>query len=188
MVRRQNLWMLKPRISKWKEGERRAGEEANSVCRVHEVEAGILAPADEEYEICGHPSVKLNMSLTNHSHDTPADIDVYVAMHKFDAGVFYTSSVNTPQAPTYGWIRAPHRAVSPQPYPEFEGELPWPTLSHRRADFKSIKPDKVYELRAELWPTGVVVGKGKTIALEVSPTDVEGAGPYLTIDPDERYV
>jgi predicted acyl esterase len=131
------------------------------------------------------------MSLTNRSHDGPADIDVYVALRKFDAAgnqVFYMSSTNSPQAATYGWIRASHRAVSHQPYPEFEGELPWPTLSHRHEDFKPVKSDEVYELRTELWPTNVVVAKGETIVLEVSPTDVEGAGPYLTVDQEMRYV
>ncbi|KAK9367589.1 Alpha/Beta hydrolase protein [Lipomyces kononenkoae] len=147
------------------------------------------APAEEEYEICGHPSVMLSMSLTNHPHDAPAEIDVYLALRKLDAEgkeVFYCSSLGTPQAATLGWIRASHRTLSRRPYAEIEEELPWPTLSHRREDLKPVRPEEIYELLTELWPTNLVVGKGERIALEVSPTDVAGSAPYTTHDPVYR--
>ncbi|KAH8691460.1 Alpha/Beta hydrolase protein [Talaromyces proteolyticus] len=143
------------------------------------------APAEEAYEICGHPSVMLSMSLTNHPHDDFADIDVYLALRKFDAEgkeVFYTSSLGTPQAVTLGWVRASHRTLSPKPYPEIEGELAWPTLSHRRDDVKRVRPGEIYELLTELWPTNLAVEKGETIALEVSPKDVAESGLNTTND------
>ncbi|KAK9234532.1 Alpha/Beta hydrolase protein [Lipomyces kononenkoae] len=147
------------------------------------------APAEEEYEICGHPSVMLCMSLANHPRDAPAEIDVYLALRKFDVDgkeVFYTSSLGTAQAATYGWIRASHRTLSRRPYPEIDVELPWPTLSHRREDLKPVRTGEIYELLTELWPTSLVVGKGETIALEVAPTDVAGSAPYTTHDPEYR--
>lgn len=128
------------------------------------------SPADKEYEVCGHPSVKLNMSLTSHAESLPAEIDVYLALRKFDAQgkeVFYTSSLGGPQAVTVGWIRASHRTFSSRPYTEIESEPAWPTLSHRRDDFKPVRPGKVYDLLTELWPTNVVVEKGEKIILEV---------------------
>jgi predicted acyl esterase len=149
------------------------------------------APADVEYEICDHPSVKLSMSLTNHAESQPAEIDVYLALRKFNAEgkeVFYTSSVGGPQAVTVGWIRASHRTLSPKPYPEIEKEFSWPTLSHRREDVRPVRLGEVYDLLTELWPTNVVVEKGEKITLEVSPKDVAGSGLYTTEDPVYRYV
>jgi len=92
------------------------------------------SPADKEYEICGHPSVKLNMSLTSHAESLPAEIDVYLALRKFDAQGkrFFIPPAWCPQAVTVGWIRASHRTLSSRPYTEIESELAWPTLSHRR--------------------------------------------------------
>lgn len=131
------------------------------------------------------------MSLTNHAEAQPAEIDVYLALRKFDAEgkeVFYTSSLGGPQAITVGWIRASHRALNRKPYPEIREEFPWPTLSHRREDIQPVWPGHIYDLLTELWPTNVVVEKGEKIILEISPRDVAGSGPYTTEDPIYRYV
>ena len=131
------------------------------------------------------------MSITNRSKDGPTDIDVYLALRKFNAEgkqVYYTSSIGTPQAASLGWIRASHRTLSERPYPEIKEELPWPTLSHRRDDVKPVRPGEVYELLTELWPTNLIVEKGETIALEVSPKDVAESGLYTTHDSTYRYV
>lgn len=51
---------------------------------------------------------------------------------------------------------------------------------------KTDRRGEVYELLTEPWPTNLVVEKGETIALEVSPKDVAESGPNTTNDPVYR--
>lgn len=69
----------------------------------------------------------LSMSITNRRNDGPTDIDVYLALRKFNAEgkqVFYTSSLGTPQAATLDWIRASHRTLPHRPFQEIEENYP----------------------------------------------------------------
>ena len=122
------------------------------------------------------------MSLSGQTDSALTEMDVFLALRKIDPKgeeVFYLSSNGTPQPLTYGWVRASHRKLSNKPYPEFDGELPWPTLSHRREDKQSTRPGEVYPLLTEFWPTDVVVEKGEKVVLEISNQDMKEVGPYM---------
>ena len=146
--------------------------------------------ATEEYEILGHPSVRLAMSLSEHKGEAPADIDVYLALRKLDKDdkeVLYAGTQGMPTGVTFGWIRASHRTLDPKPYPEFaEGELPFPVLSHKRSDRKEVRNDEKYDLQCEFWPTQLVVSKGERLVLEVSAKDQEGSDWFTCNDPVDR--
>ena len=149
------------------------------------------APAKEAYELCGHGSVRLSMSLTEHAGEAPADIDVFLALRKFNAEdreLCFTSGTGTATAVTYGWIRASHRTLTGKPYPELEdGALPFPTLSHLSTDRKPVMNGTVYNLLTELWPTQLLIDNGERLVLEVSPQDPEGTGDFTHTNPVDRY-
>ncbi|USQ71717.1 CocE/NonD family hydrolase [Roseomonas mucosa] len=62
---------------------------------------------------------------------------------------------------TQGWLRASHRAEDPVLTTEMR-----PFLKHDRAE--PIEPGRVYELRIELLPMSVLVGRGERLRLEIS--------------------
>ena len=146
--------------------------------------------AVEEYEICGHLSTRLSMSLSGHKGDAEADLDVYVALRKLDSNgeeQWFASSVGTPTPVCFGWIRASHRTLDPQPYRELaEGALPFPVLSHKRADKKPVKNEEVYVLDFELWPTNIIVEKGEILIFEVIGKDPEGVSWFGSDEAAER--
>lgn len=150
-------------------------------------------PAEKKWEICGHPWVKLNISLTNRTgtDDVAPEIDVFFALRKFDKNgkeTCYTSSGGTPQPAAAGLIRASHRAISKQPYPDVKGgDWPWPTLDHRRSAKKPVEENKVYELQTEIWPTQLTISEGERLVLEVSPKDPEGTGMFAHNDKRDRF-
>lgn len=152
----------------------------------------VTAPAEEEYEICGHPSVRLAMSLSQHKGEVPADIDVYLALRKLDRDgkeVFYAGTQGMPTGVTFGWIRASHRTLDPKPYADLaEGALPFPVLSHKRSDRKDVQNGEIYDLQCEFWPTELVVDKGERLVLEVTAKDQEGCDWFTCNDPVDRYV
>lgn len=148
------------------------------------------APASEQYEICGHPSARLSVSLTDHKGHAPADIDVFVALRKLDQNgkeVWYSGTQGDPTPVVFGWIRASHRTIDPKPYVELaEGALPFPVLSHKRSDRKEVRNGEVYDLQFEIWPTNVVVEKGERLVFEVRPKDPEGVAWFGCDDPIDR--
>lgn len=147
--------------------------------------------ADKKYEITGHPHVKLSISMTEHKGEDAPEIDVFLALRKFDKNgkqVWFSSSMGQPTAVTHGWIRASHRALAKQPYPDVRGgDWPWPTLSHKKEDLQPIETGTIYELLTELWPTNIVIGEGEKLVLEVSPKDPEGTGFFASKNSTDRY-
>ena len=147
-------------------------------------------PAAEGYEICGHGSVRLSMSLTGHAGHAAAEMDVFLALRKVNAvgkETFFTAGQGEPTAVTYGWIRASHRTLTSQPYPEFEdGALPFPTLSHLSSDKSPVEIGDIYDLVTELWPTQLMVEKGERLVLEVSPKDPQGTGQFVCTNAVDR--
>lgn len=148
------------------------------------------APATDEYEICGHPSARLSISLSDHKDEAPADIDVYLALRKLDKHgkeVWFSGSQGDATPVVFGWIRASHRTLDPKPYPELpEGALPFPVLSHKRSDRKGVKNGEIYDLQCELWPTDLVVEKGERLVFEVTSSDPEGCSWFTANDPVDR--
>ncbi|PON21900.1 hypothetical protein TGAM01_v209156 [Trichoderma gamsii] len=144
--------------------------------------------AEEEYEVTGHGHVRLAVSLTDHEGETEPDLDVYVAIRKINAqGIesSYSSSLGNPTPVVFGWLRASHRTIDPNPYPD-SFHLPVPVPSHRRSDRKEVRNGEVYDLQIELWPTNVVVGRGERLVVEISPKDPVGADLFACYDPIDR--
>ncbi|KAL4908845.1 hypothetical protein BDW74DRAFT_187347 [Aspergillus multicolor] len=146
--------------------------------------------AETEYEICGHITLRLSVSLTNRSNrDCPAEIDIFAALRKISQDgeeSTYTSSTGDPTAVTFGWIRASHRTLTTTPYPGYTKPLPFPTLSHLRRDAKEVIEGEIYDLQCELWPTNVVVQKGERLVLEVAPKDPRGTSFFTCADSIDR--
>jgi predicted acyl esterase len=149
-------------------------------------------PAEKKWEICGHPWVKLSVSITNHKGgDVAPEIDVFLALRKYNKDgkeIMFSSSMGSPQAAASGFIRASHRAISDQPYPDVKGsDWPWPTLDHRRSTKQPVKNGEIYELQTEMWPTQLVISEGERLVLEVSPKDPEGTGFFAHNDERDRF-
>ncbi|UKZ68127.1 uncharacterized protein TrAtP1_009163 [Trichoderma atroviride] len=151
----------------------------------------ITPVAEEEYEVTGHGHVRLAVSLTDHKGESEPDLDVYVALRKINAQgneSSYSSSLGSPTPVVFGWLRASHRTIDPNPYPD-SFHLPVPVPSHKRSDKKEVRNGEVYDLQIELWPTNVVVEKGEHLVLEISPKDPAGVDLFVChdlIDRDER--
>lgn len=148
------------------------------------------APATEEYEICGHLTAKLSISLSEHKGEATSDIDVFTALRKLDKDgneVWFTASTGEPTPVCFGWIRASHRTLNPKPYPELkEGALPFPVLSHKRSDRKDVRNGEICDLEFELWPTNLIVEKGERLVFEVGAKDPEGSAWFTCNDPLDR--
>lgn len=150
----------------------------------------ITPVAEEEYEVTGHGHVRLAVSLTDHEGETEPDLDVYVALRKFNAQgneSSYSSSLGNPTPVVFGWLRASHRTIDPNPYPD-SFHLPVPVPSHKRSDKKEVRNCEVYDLQIELWPTNVVVERGERLVLEISPKDPVGVDLFACYDPIDRLV
>lgn len=150
----------------------------------------ITPVAKEEYEVTGHGHVRLAVSLTDHEGETEPDLDVYVALRKMNAQgneSSYSSSLGNPTPVVFGWLRASHRTIDPNPYPD-SFHLPVPVPSHKRCDKKKVKNGEIYDLQIELWPTNVVVERGERLVLEISPKDPVGVDLFACYDPIDRLV
>ncbi|KAM0512064.1 hypothetical protein ACHAPE_009212 [Trichoderma viride] len=148
----------------------------------------ITPVAEEEYEVTGHGHVRLAVSLTDHEGETEPDLDVYVALRKINAQgneSSYSSSLGNPTPVVFGWLRASHRTIDPNPYPD-SFHLPVPVPSHKRSDKKEVRNCEVYDLQIELWPTNVVVERGERLVLEISPKDPVGVDLFACYDPIDR--
>ncbi|KAL7917137.1 Alpha/Beta hydrolase protein [Trichoderma austrokoningii] len=148
----------------------------------------ITPVAEEEYEVTGHGHVRLAVSLTDHKGEIEPDIDVFVALRKINAQgneSSYSSSLGTPTPVVFGWLRASHRTIDPNPYPD-RFNPPAPVLSHKKSDKKEVRNGEVYDLKIELWPTNVVVEKGERLVLEISPKDPAGDALFACYDPIDR--
>lgn len=129
------------------------------------------------------------MSISNAKGSNP-DIDVFAALRKINEKgeeSEYSSSMGSPTPVSFGWIRATHRKLDPNPYPDIK-DLPFPVLSHRKKDKLDVQQGEIYTLKFELWPTEVVVQKGEKLVLEISPKDPAGTGFFVCNNPVDRYV
>ncbi|EMC99530.1 hypothetical protein BAUCODRAFT_29893 [Baudoinia panamericana UAMH 10762] len=146
------------------------------------------APFDAETEVTGHVTAHLCISASkSQEHATePSEIDVFVTLrHLSPAGkeVFYTGTAGDPVPLTKGWLRASLRKVDASHSQHHE----W--LPHRQylsTDVQEVKPDTVYEMEIEVWPTNVVVDKGGKLVFEVSSGDTQGSGIFGHNHPEDR--
>ena len=148
------------------------------------------APFEKETEITGHIVAHLNVSCSAIAAgaNPPSDIDLFVSLRHFDdqgKEIFYTGTMGDPVPVVKGWLRVSLRKVDEED-PRHRTYLPY--RAYRKSDVQGVQPGKVYPVDIELWPTNVVVGKGNTLALEVSSGDTQGTGIFRHYDADDRSV
>lgn len=144
-------------------------------------------PFEEETEITGHVTARLNVSVTpDPDGPTPSDIDLFVTLRYLGSDgkeVFYTGTAGDPVPLTKGWLRVSLRKVNEEHYKH----RPW--FPHRDYTSKDVLPviqGEVYAVDVEVWPTNVVVEKGGRLVFEVASGDTQGSGIFLHDDPVDR--
>lgn len=145
---------------------------------------------EEETEITGHVVARLAISASSSIPDQPppSDIDIFVTLrHISPEGkeVKYTGTAGDDVPLTKGWLRASLRKVK-EDDPRNKEWLP-----HREylsTDVQQVKPDTIYDVDVEIWPTNVVVEKGGKIVFEVASGDTQGSGIFQHNSPKDRYV
>lgn len=135
-------------------------------------------PFETETEITGHIVAHLCVSASKLSDQTadPSDIDIFLTLrHISPEGkeAFYTGTAGDPVPLAKGWLRVSLRKVESS-HPRHKEWLPY--REYRSIDVQEVKPDTVYEVDVEIWPTNVVVEKGGRLVLEVSSGDTQGCG------------
>ncbi|KAK3073803.1 hypothetical protein LTR53_004269 [Teratosphaeriaceae sp. CCFEE 6253] len=139
--------------------------------------------------VTGHIVAHLSVSTSKASADQPtepSDIDLFVTLrHISPEGkeVYYTGTAGDPVPLTKGWLRVSLRKVANQD-PRHREWLPH--REYRSTDVQDVKPDTVYEVDVEVWPTNVVVAAGGKLVLEVSSGDTQGCGIFGHNDPRDR--
>ncbi|VUC32198.1 unnamed protein product [Clonostachys rosea] len=147
-------------------------------------------PLEAETELTGPLASKVFLSSST------VDADLFVTLQAFSPDgreVFFQGTVD-PQTPlAQGWLRASHRKLDAgkskpyRPYHSHDEKLP-------------LRPDEVYELDVEIWPTSVILPQGYRLALQISGHDFErkqtgggneawmskGSGPWLHTNETDR--
>ncbi len=136
---------------------------------------------EKETEITGHVSAHLNVSVAPDVSETSnedKDIDLFLTLRHIDSSgneVLYTGTAGDGVPLTKGWLRCSLRKIQPG-HPRHREYMP-----HREylsTDVQPVRPNEVYEVDVEIWPTNVVVGKGGKIVLEVASGDTQGCGIF----------
>ena len=137
-------------------------------------------PFESETEITGHTVAHLcvSASKSEESVKPPSDLDIFLTpRHISPEGkeIFYTGTAGDPVPLTKGWLRVSLRKVEK----DHAYHKEWlPHREYRSTDVQEVKPETVYEVDVELWPTNVVVEKGGKLVLEVASGDTQGKNPF----------
>jgi predicted acyl esterase len=140
----------------------------------------LSAPFENEVEVTGHIVAHLCVSVSSLSESatTPSDIDLFLTLRYISPDgkeVFYTGTVGDPVPLTKGWLRGSLRKMETN---DPRHQSWFPHREYRSTDVQDVKPNSVYELDVEIWPTNVVLEKGGRIVLEVSSGDTQGSGIF----------
>jgi predicted acyl esterase len=153
----------------------------------------LMAPLKEEMEITGPSAAKLFLSSST------ADADVFLVLRVFTPDmkeVVFQGAVDPHTPIGQGWLRASHRKLDPKLSTDYR---PY----HTHDEKQPLKPDQLYELDVEIWPTCIVVPPGYRIGLTARGKDYvypggsggrlsnmkmefTGCGPFLHNDPRDR--
>lgn len=149
------------------------------------------APFEQETEVTGHITARLNVSVTGGGAGGAGeerDIDLFVTLRHLDAAgkeIFYTGTAGDPVPLTKGWLRVSARRVHAEhPYHR-------PYLPHREyfsTDVQPVRDGEVYAVDVEIWPSNVVVDKGSRLVFEVASGDTQGSGIFQHCSETDRYV
>ncbi|MGH6820249.1 MAG: CocE/NonD family hydrolase C-terminal non-catalytic domain-containing protein, partial [Methylocella sp.] len=153
----------------------------------------LTPPLLKDTEITGPIAAKLWVSSATE------DADLFLVVRAFTPDLKEVTFMGAldPHTPiAQGWLRASHRkldqALSP-PYRPY----------HTHDEIQKLKPNEIYELDVEVWPTCVVVPEGYRVGLTVRGRDYEwpggtvkglgnlnavftGVGPFRHNDPRDR--
>jgi predicted acyl esterase len=150
-------------------------------------------PLAQATEITGPIAAKLFVS----SATEDADLFLIVRVFAPDMKEVTFQGALDPHTPiAQGWLRASHRKLDKKLSTPYR-----PYLTHD--EIQKLKPDEVYELDVEVWPTCIVVPMGHRIGLTVRGRDYEwagglvkglgthaptftGVGPFQHADPRDR--
>jgi predicted acyl esterase len=151
-----------------------------------------LPTVEKETEITGPSALKLFVSSSS------TDADFFVVLRVYDPQgneVLFQGALDPKTPVAQGWLRASHRKLDPNlslPYRPY----------HTHDEKQPLRPDEVYELDIEIWPTCIVVPPGYRVALTIRGKDYEhdgapatlsnmknpmrGCGPFVHDDPTDR--
>jgi uncharacterized protein len=152
-----------------------------------------LPPVEKDTEITGPIAAKLFVSSST------KDADMFLVVRVFDANmkeVVFMGALDPHTPVAQGWLRASHRKLDPKK------SLPFRPY-HPHDEIQPLKPNQVYELDIEIWPTCIVVPAGYRIALTVRGKDYTypggsggklsnmkneftGVGPFMHNDARDR--
>jgi hypothetical protein len=151
-------------------------------------------PFDDETEITGPASARLWVSSSTE------DLDLFLVLRLFDPDgeeVTFQGALDPRSPLAHGWLRASHRRL------DQSRSTPWRPY-HTHTEYQPLRPDEVYELEVEIWPTSIVAPRGYRIGLSVLGNDYRydgsapgdsistfknpftGVGPFLHDDPGDR--
>lgn len=131
-----------------------------------------LPTLTEDVEICGPMAAKLYVSSST------ADADLFLVVRVFDPQgkeVTFKGTVDPHTPIGQGWLRASHRKL------DKTLSKPWRPY-HTHDEKQPLTPGEVYELDIEIWPSGLYIHKGYTIALTVRGKDYEWDGPGMRLN------
>lgn len=133
-------------------------------------------PFEKETEITGHIVAHLCVSASKAAGSDliPSDIDLFLTLRHISPNgkeIFYTGTAGDPVPLTKGWLRVSLRKVEA----DHAYHKEWlPHRQYRSMDVQEVKPETVYEVDVEMWPTNVVVDQGGKLKLEVASGDTQG--------------
>ena len=149
-------------------------------------------PLEESVEITGPLAARLFISSST------VDADLFLTLLAFsDDGkeVEFQGTLDSHTPLAQGWLRASHRELDvriSRPY------MPY----HKHKTSKLLKPNAVYPLDIEIWPTCIVLPARYRLALVIQGKDFQrkatgseenfrgvpmrGSGPFLHSNPDDR--
>jgi predicted acyl esterase len=147
-------------------------------------------PLESETEITGPLAAKLFASTST------TDMDLFVTFQAFSPEgkeVEFQGTVDPHTPLAQGWLRASHRKL------DLKRSLPYRPY-HSHDEILTVKPNEVYELDVEIWPTNIILPAGFRLALQISGKDFErekvdnpnepwvarGSGPWLHTHPEDR--
>lgn len=151
-----------------------------------------MPTVEKKTEITGPSVLKLFISSST------SDADFFVVLRVYDPQgqeVLFQGALDPKTPVAQGWLRASHRKLDPKlslPYRPY----------HTHDEKQPLKPEEIYELDIEIWPTCIVVPPGYRVALTIRGKDYEhdgapatlsnmknpmrGCGPFVHDDPSDR--
>ena len=150
-------------------------------------------PLEKEIEITGPLAARLFVSSST------SDADLFATLRAFDPQgkeVDFQGTLDPHTPLSQGWLRASHRKL------DLDRSKPYrPYQTHDEVQL--LKPNEVYQLDIEMWPTCIVLPPSYRLALTVQGKDFErsvqegsfagvvpyrGSGPFLHNDPRDRPI